>query len=321
MKAKNQIYRVLSIDGGGIKGIYAASLLATLEKHYKIKIHEQFDLICGTSTGGIISLGLSLGISASDILQFYLKFANQIFPKHRNRFKILNRFIGPSYKQTPLKDALTSIFHNHTMKDLKTNVCIPAVDINTGKPIIFKKDHRPYLTRDNETYLVDVALSTSAAPTYFPIHSFEHNQTKILNRYTDGGLCYNNPSLIGFIEFIEYFYNSKKNNSLGILSIGNISSKPIALKSDFISAIRWLTPLIELIFSSQSSGVDYTLSILQRTQSTPLKIYERVEEKKSYPIELDSSDSNSLNQLASLGSSTADHIKNRENIKELFGVK
>ncbi len=94
MRTKNQIYRVLSIDGGGIKGIYAASLLATLEKHYKVKIHEQFDLICGTSTGGIISLGLSLGISAFDILQFYLKFANQIFPKHRNHLKILNRFIG-----------------------------------------------------------------------------------------------------------------------------------------------------------------------------------------------------------------------------------
>ena len=100
--------RILSIDGGGIKGVFPAAFLATLEEATGLRIADYFDLIVGTSTGGIIAIGLGLGFSGSDLLRFYEHYGPQIFPKRH--FAFLRRWFGEKYNVAPLRTALEEQF-------------------------------------------------------------------------------------------------------------------------------------------------------------------------------------------------------------------
>src|ERR1700730_19202618 len=112
------VFRILSLDGGGIRGVFPAALLARLEQHLDAPIGSYFDLIAGTSTGGIIAIGLGLGLSAKDILKFYAERGPAIFDqKHgrlenfvRQRLRGVLHLFGSKYSSAPLQGDLTGIF-------------------------------------------------------------------------------------------------------------------------------------------------------------------------------------------------------------------
>lgn len=195
-------FKILSLDGGGIRGAFSASVLACIEEQTGARLVEHFDLITGTSTGGIIALGLAAGLRAADIRAFYVTEGPRIFPPRRG-IRRLTRVAAsafrPKHSQQPLADALCRVFGARTMGDLETRVVIPAFNANAGRIRLFKTRHHDRITRDHLHSLVDVALATSAAPYFLPGHVTARNE-----RYIDGGIWANNPIAVGVIEAVGY---------------------------------------------------------------------------------------------------------------------
>lgn len=206
-------FKILSIDGGGIRGVFPAKYLACVEEELERQgksgqLCDHFDLICGTSTGGIIALGLALGVPASKMLSLYQANAKDIFPWYK--WVIFARLYGRKRLEALLRETFNE-HHNGEgdprIADLKTRVCITGYDLEAPKPKVYKTPHHPegkYFT-DLHRHLYQVALSTGAAPTYFspyrgtynPIDSETVEQIPLT---VDGGVFANNPTLIGILE-------------------------------------------------------------------------------------------------------------------------
>ena len=175
---EEKVFKILTIDGGGIKGLYSAQILRHFEEKFECRISDYFDMLCGTSTGGLIALALSLKIPAADICDFYDNEGPKIFTNFQ-KIKIRGKKYsngtikqvcnGGKFRDTQLKKSLTTIFGDKRIRDSNNLLCIPSYNITEARPFVFKFDHKEGdLNRDNKAFYVDVALATSAAPTYFP---------------------------------------------------------------------------------------------------------------------------------------------------------
>lgn len=189
-------YQILSIDGGGIKGVFSAAVLANLEEDLGIKIQDHFDLISGTSTGGIIALGLGLGLSPKEILEFYIKFGNQIFPE--KRFSGLKNLYSRKYPRSPLESALRNCFGESKLGESTKRLIIPSYSLSNQDVFYFRTSHCEHLKRDFKIGVVEIALATSAAPTFFPVYDGLDG-----NRLVDGGILANNPIMVAITEAIN----------------------------------------------------------------------------------------------------------------------
>lgn len=245
-------FRILALDGGGIKGAFTASVLATLEDITKVSLVERFDLIAGTSTGGIIALGLGMGLSAKDILYFYRNKGKIIFPATR----IYQRFYGKikqllctKYSQKILHKELLTAFrkNNKNLTDSKCRLVIPAYDAISGACHIFRTPHNKNLTSDSRTKAVRVALATAAAPTYFNAAVIKQNIAD--HTYFDGGVWANCPTMAALIEAVCYL--NIPVDRIDILSIGT-TQEPFTVKTKISSGIfRWGKTLVELLMNTQ----------------------------------------------------------------------
>lgn len=129
-------FRILSLDGGGIMGAFAASALAAFERATGKKVVEHFDTITGTSTGGIIAIGLAMGASAADICRFYEEEGATIFPGRVGVKKWLGRFkdlFRPKFSNEALRETITKVVGDRPLKEAKTRLVIPSYDVNVGK--------------------------------------------------------------------------------------------------------------------------------------------------------------------------------------------
>ncbi|WP_062135503.1 patatin-like phospholipase family protein [Demequina aestuarii] len=127
--ANPQARRVLALDGGGIKGVFIAAFLAELERCSKSRVIDQFDLIAGTSTGGIVALGIGLGMSPAEILSIYERHGPTIFPR-RGKLRQITR---AKYDPAPLKSALEEVFGARKLGHSLTRMLIPSMSLNTGE--------------------------------------------------------------------------------------------------------------------------------------------------------------------------------------------
>ena len=193
-------FKILSLDGGGIRGLYTAEVLRHFEEAFG-PVGEYFDMICGTSTGGLIALALSKGVSAADLVTFYKKHGPLIFQRKKflseGRAVFQQIFGKGKYSNNYLTTALQEILGDTQMSDAKNLLCIPAYNLTEGKPKVFKFPYSEaghYNTKYGS--MVDAALATSAAPTYFPVRFFKNCY------YTDGGIWANNPVLCGIQDSI-----------------------------------------------------------------------------------------------------------------------
>src|SRR5436309_4125962 len=141
--------KILSIDGGGIKGVFPASFLATVEDAIRRNVADYFDLIVGTSTGGIIALGLGLGLSAKEILSFYEEHGPSIF--RGSRVTRALRQVGISkYSSDALRVALQTVFGERKLGESSTRLVVPSCNLDTGEVHIWKTSHHPRLERDHK---------------------------------------------------------------------------------------------------------------------------------------------------------------------------
>lgn len=227
-------FRILSLDGGGIKGIFTAALLAELEQQHLggDSVADYFDLVVGTSTGGIIALGLAAGVPASDLLSLYLNRGREIFPPRFRALRKVRQCIRAAYDRWPLETILTGALGDRQLRDSRCRLCIPSLDGRYGDVYVFKTPHHPDYRRDGDEPMTKVAAATSAAPTYF----------KPLQRdgyiFADGGVWANNPIMIGLVEALSAF--STRREDIAILSIG-CGDAPYTIR-------RWQTRLGGRIF-------------------------------------------------------------------------
>jgi hypothetical protein len=271
-------FKVLSIDGGGIKGLYSAKILSLLEADLRrvhgdaARIVDYADLICGTSTGGLIALGLALRISAETICDFYETHGPNIFKGSQSWLALLRQTLfGGKFSDEPLREALNELLQNRTIGDSECLLCIPTYDYTHGTYGVFKFDHKEgNLSRHNSLPMVDVALATSAAPTFFPLAQIEQENN---TQYVDGGVWANNPSLVGLTEAIWHFVGpGKPFDHLALLAIASMNygaGRPPFLKRRR-SFLRWAPDLFDLSLIAQSEFTDIFLSLLQRRQIIPM---------------------------------------------------
>lgn len=221
--------RILALDGGGIKGVFAAAFLDTIEEATGKRIADHFDLIAGTSTGGIIALGLGLGMSAREILQFYINDGPRIFDQKNSldsvnmlsrlaswlnrNLKTSKQFTAPKYDPSELKKALERAFQSKRLGDSTVRLVIPAYNADKEDVHVFKTRHHPRLQMDWKESAINVALATAAAPTYFQAHPMPNGAPLI-----DGGIWANNPAGLAAVEARSVL--AWKNDDLFIVRLG-----------------------------------------------------------------------------------------------------
>lgn len=216
-------FRILSIDGGGIKGLFAASLLAEIEGSLCSgqPVGNFFDLIAGTSTGGIIATALSGGRTATEIAHTYLERGAEIFPPSTGiRSRIANAYARHvrglwryRYETRPLQILLEDLLGDRILGDTERRLCVPAFDGNFNEVHVFKTPHHPDFQLDWRERMVDVALATAAAPTFFSVY---HNKGR---QFADGGVWANNPVMIALVDALSCFDLERR--AIHILSIGS----------------------------------------------------------------------------------------------------
>lgn len=229
--------------------MFPAAFLAALEDDLDQPLFRYFDLVAGTSTGGIIAIGLAMGLSAREILDLYLQHGPKIFGQDRTGLsgfvqRQLNQFrwaaLGPKYSERPLRDALQSVLGDKRIGDAQTRLFIPAWNGTTKKVYIYKTAHHERFDTDYKDLALDAAMATAAAPTYFRQHITENDVGLV-----DGGLWANNPVGYAVAEAIATLgWQAEDLRVLSVSCLENVSemadsysARSIALKTaDFFIA-------------------------------------------------------------------------------------
>jgi patatin-like phospholipase/acyl hydrolase len=238
---KGKAFRILSLDGGGIKGIYTAELLRRCEETFGKGelLARYFDMIAGTSTGGIIALGLGLGIPTADISAFYRDDGRRIFPPLPGHWPGKARQLWtwafcPKLNHEELDSALKRRFGERLLGHSMARLVIPAFMMPKTEIAVFKTDHHGDFRNDHLTPTWKVARATSAAPTY--LKGFEHEESGRI--FIDGGVWANNPVMVALVDALSAY--DLAYDQIEIFSIGTGNAPFELRKSDvFRGLVAW----------------------------------------------------------------------------------
>ena len=263
------MFRVLSIDGGGIRGVIPAALLKHLEEATGKPISSMFDLIVGTSTGGIIAAGLATPdadgkpkYTAADMLNLYANRGKEIFA--RSFWRGITSIGGISeelYSAAPLEKLLKEYLGDATLTDCIVPVLITSYDIERREPYFFKTSQAKR-KKDRNHYLRDAARATSAAPTYFEpavIKSMAKRPTR--RALVDGGVFVNNPAMCGYVEA---FGMAENLSDIMVVSLGTgIATRMIPYEeAKGWGKLAWVQPIISVMMDGSADASDYQLQQL-----------------------------------------------------------
>ena len=280
-------FRILSLDGGGIMGTFTASLLAVLEEELGGEpIGGYFDLIAGTSTGGIVAAALALGEPASRVRDFYSTTGKVVFtrpqpciwqwlsPTRRTVNRLLHQagldvdyLLRTKYESEPLEGALRDFFGDRTVGMAgAARLLLPAVDLTRGDTVVFKTPHLPGRnSRDRRLLMRDVVRATTAAPTYF-----SHSVIRAGSAYCDGGLWANDPGLVAWVEAMKIRELCKRTcdpcfdvDEIEVLSVGTGSNTVSITPPGKRAGVGfWLRHVAELMMLAQVRGTGHELKFL-----------------------------------------------------------
>ncbi len=286
-------YKILSIDGGGIRGILPAFLLAEIERRTQKPISSLFDLIAGTSSGGILALGLTKPrlsselsdnlplpeYTAEDLLQLFLEYGVEIFYEplfERILGPIEDIFLQPKYSSKGREEILRQYFGNTPLENNLKEVFVTSYDIEQRIPIFFTNQLKKQQIESKDFRklcegfsLLDVALATSATPTYFAPHRITSSHN-INGFYTliDGGVFANNPA---HLAILEAQINSKREanrvlntEDILVVSLGTGSLTSVYSYNEVKNwgLLQWGRPLLNIVFDSNSEVVSGELERL-----------------------------------------------------------
>ncbi|KAK3023973.1 hypothetical protein RJ639_042863 [Escallonia herrerae] len=337
LATRGKIVTVLSIDGGGIRGIIPGTLLAFLESKLQeldgpnARIANYFDVVAGTSTGGLVTTMLTAPnkdnlplYAAKDINSFYLEHGPKIFPQSsRNNFldairNLVGTVRGPKYDGKYLRTLTKGLLGDLTIRQTLTDVVIPSFDIKRlqpGKTNVLKN-----------AFLSDICISTSAAPTFLPAHYFEtkDEQGKTRNYdLVDGGVAANNPTqmaithvtkeiVMGNFQFVQL--DPMDTARMLVLSLGTGTPKHEE-KYTAAAAAKWgllnwvydngATPLLDIYFDASSDLVDFHVSTL----------FQAFKSEKNYLPSVDIATKENMDALVQIGNKLLEKPVSRVNVE------
>jgi patatin-like phospholipase/acyl hydrolase len=276
--------KILSIDGGGIRGLIPALLLAEIEQRTGKPIADLFDFLAGTSTGGILALGLTMAgpdgkpkYSANQLVDLYEKEGDTIFPQsllYKMRSKV-GFLMDEKYPAKGIESVLQKYFGEALFRDALKELLITSYDIENHCPFFFKRWQQKENTVD-AFQIAQVARATSAAPTYFEPYCLNTNDAR--QKYyalVDGGVFANNPTACAYAEAIRRLGEGRTITDFLVVSLGTgVSTKPILFSDakDWGPA-GWSRPLLDVIFDGVSDTVDYQLQQMLAVKDGPRRYY------------------------------------------------
>jgi uncharacterized protein len=289
-------FRILSLDGGGILGTFTAGFLAYIENQLEregrtgveARVGSYFDLIAGTSTGGIIAAGLAAGLSATTVKEFYEKQGKEVFtPRRMGRTARTLRpladplfalggtdtrgFFGPTYESRKLSDQLGNLLKRGDgsdllIGDLKRRLLLTAVQLSTGQTTVIKTDHIPGMIEHPHWTVRESVLATAAAPTFF--------QPAMIGKrgpFADGGLWANNPAMVAVAEAVRIARECQRDcdpkfalGDVSCLSIGTGEYSYAYDATESAGVKWWLTgkKIFTAMMASQSQGVNHQVRFM-----------------------------------------------------------
>lgn len=252
-------FHVLALSGGGFRGLYTATVLKHLEEQLGMPLARRFDLICGTSAGGLLALGLAAEIPAIQLQAMFQEHGGRIFSRPTGLRRLLGPWKMAKYSPDGLKAVLTEKFGDLTLGDLKHRVLVPTVNYSKGSGQFFKTPHSPQFSMDFGHRLVDVGLATAAAPTYFPMHRIGEEGV-----YADGGLVGNSPGFFGLHEAHHALGVPRGPGSVRVLTIGTMTLGATKSGSTGLDwgVLDWGAKLFSLVISAQEHSVNAMLDHL-----------------------------------------------------------
>ena len=286
--------KALALTGGGTRGLYSSTVIAELEKAAGRRANEMFDLFAGTSVGGMIAIGLSLGISADEMSQQIIAHAKDIFGYPA----ILNpkRLIRPKHDPARLVRALEAIISRKNLRlrlsELPVPVILPAVSLTSNEIVYFSGESKIGNRSVINSTVIDALLSTTAAPTYYPPHVFNGRS------YIDGGVAVNSPDVDALFFCRSTWFLPLDHIRLLSVGTGYDESKAAKEGAQNFGGLSWLnnhsiiSRMIELQENSASALAQDLLS----------ERYCRVNSGLRESIDLDEFDRLKLESLAALAS-------------------
>lgn len=339
---------ILSIDGGGVRGIVPATILEFLEEKLQeldgpdVRIADYFDVIAGTSTGGLVTAMLAAPneknrplFAAKDITKFYLEESASIFPQYSGCLEFLRTLFGPIYSGQYLHKLIKTNMKNTRLHETLTNVLIPAYDIVSQEPAIFTTfAAKQQVLKD--AFLADVCIGTSAAPTYLPAYYFETKDstgnTESFN-LVDGGIAATNPTLLAINEVTREALSGNPDFSLPsseirdtskflVVSLGT-GEKAVSYKATEAAkwgVLQWLsyngnTPLLDMYMQGSADIVDIVSCVVfqaSKSQKNYLRIQVKLPASASSSV---LSSKTNLRNLVNLGKSLLEDLVSRVNIQ------
>ncbi|TAF64540.1 MAG: patatin [Cytophagales bacterium] len=335
--------KILSIDGGGIRGVIPCRILAFIESQIGMPLSDVFDLIAGTSTGGIISLGLAsenpatqAPFSAEEMLELYKENGDTIFGTRKSNFWTRLASVTPlkdlvqyTLESKGIESVLLKYFGERRLKNSLTDVFITSHDLESNRPFYFSSRIAKQKTEEN--YLVrEAARATSAAPTYFEPVLVDYKKDNDL-ALIDGGVLANNPAVLAYSEAKEIFKQKNKNKKVFdpevapddsdlpfymlSLGTGHVRRSISGEKAKEWGTLNWIKPLVSDIFmQSVAASTHYTIQHLLPPYTDGTKRYDRI----AFEIPENLSDMDEPKNIVALIAIADEYIK--QNKKELLTI-
>jgi patatin-like phospholipase/acyl hydrolase len=257
------MYRILSLDGGGIRGIFSTTVLERLEREVPGFL-RRLDLVAGTSTGAIIACGIAAGMQPDDLSEIYRTQGPLIFDDSwLDDVRDLGGLAGAEYGGAHLREILTSVFERGlgvtTLGDLERRVLVPTFDLDDGddprrppdklrswKPKFFH--NFPGADSDAGERIVDVLMRACAGPAYFPT----------VDGYIDGGIVANNPAVAALAQALHPGGGGRRLEEVALLSVGSGQSAHFipGARHDW-GYLQWARPIVQIAFDAQMDVARY----------------------------------------------------------------
>jgi len=309
--SKKKLIKILSIDGGGIRGIIPALILKTLESKLKHKRHlaECFDIMSGTSTGGIIILFLNTPgadkqpkFRADDIVRFYQGFGPKVFYQSWwRRIITLNGWFGEKYSAENLEENLQEYFGDTRLRHSFSNLIIPAYDISKDD-IVFFKTEKAQLDLARDFYFKDIARATSAAPTYFCPAQIKDIIEQESYDLVDGGVAINNPTLSACVHAVKLF---GRDNDFLIVSLGTgtnygapqgkLSYGEKEIRSG--GKVEWAESIVPMMMYAANDAINYQMNELFTDNATAKKYFRFQPILATEHVDMDNTDADNIKAL------------------------
>jgi predicted acylesterase/phospholipase RssA len=304
-------FQILALSGGGYRGLFTARNLELMEEQYGGHVADRFDLIAGTSVGAIMALALACRVPAKDLRELFEKHGGEIF-KPRG---LTAGWLGAKYDSASLRKLLETdkYLGKRLLGESKTRLLIPAVNYTTGAPQAFKTPHHENFGRDHRLSMVDIAMATSAAPTYFPIYKMNSQQ------YVDGGLIANAPGLLAVHEARTFL--NRDPADIHLLAIGTASSRVTADPTLTLDRgiKRWGRKVFDLTISAQESLSKFMLGHTLSNRYLDMDVV--LTEAQAASVGLDKTDKAAIEVLLARGTAVAQEFFGRADFRAFMQHK